>query len=354
MKELYEQYKGKGLTGLCNLGNTCYINSCLQFISNIPELNEYIQFYFKEKTNINQFDDNINFLKEWYDLHVLMWKKNVIISPNRFIGVIQKLSKYKKNELFSGFQQNDTTEFLFFLLSVFHEALKMSHDVEKLKLLQFNEFSSHGIVRKNPFISYFNKYHENNYSLIDTLFGVYCKMDIIEEKTQKCLSSNYENFYILDIGISSTQLNECLSNHFNDEYMNKKNDNQYYDDKEKCYKDVIKRTSIYHFPKYLIIQLKRWNYNLRKNQRIIHYDLDTIDMSSYLHAERKKKNEKKVFELIGIINHSGNVMGGHYFSYIKNFNTKWYMFNDTQVQEIPKSKLLSNKNYCLIYRRINK
>ena len=35
------KYSNKGLTGLCNLGNTCYINLHAN-IKNIHELNEYI------------------------------------------------------------------------------------------------------------------------------------------------------------------------------------------------------------------------------------------------------------------------------------------------------------------------
>ena len=60
--------------------------------------------------------------------------------------------------------------------------------------------------------------------------------------------------------------------------MNEENDNQYFDDKEKCHKDVIKKYAIYYCPKYLIIQMKRWDYNLRKNQRIIHYDNEELDL----------------------------------------------------------------------------
>ena len=40
-------YSGRGLTGLCNLGNTCYINSCMQILSNIHELNEYLNLIHK-------------------------------------------------------------------------------------------------------------------------------------------------------------------------------------------------------------------------------------------------------------------------------------------------------------------
>ena len=335
-----EKYKNRGLTGLVNLGNTCYINSTLQVISNIPELNENINQFNKSEL-FNKNDINMTFLKEWNDLYNLMWSRNVIISPNRFIHVIQNISKKKNNDMFIGFEQQDSTEFIFFIINIFHEALNNNYlDLFKKRIVQLNKSKLH----KN-FIQYYNKYHNDNYSIIDHLFGCYCKIQYIEESTQKVITENYENFYILDLPITDTTLNGCLDNYFSIEHLNKENDNQYYCDKDKEYKDVLKKTSLYYSNNYLIIQLKRWNYNLKKNQRVIHFDINELVLDKYF------IDDKKVcYELFGIINHTGNVFGGHYFSYIKNFNNKWYEFNDTLVKEISIDKLVGNKNYCLIYR----
>ena len=70
-------YSNKGLTGLTNLGNTCYINSCMQILSNIHNFNEYITL-FLENTKTNPDDINILFLREWNDLRELMWKKMLL------------------------------------------------------------------------------------------------------------------------------------------------------------------------------------------------------------------------------------------------------------------------------------
>ena len=339
----YRSYRGKGLTGLANLGNTCYINSSIQFISHIPELNEYIRFFLQQPNILS--DNNVQFLKEWHDLYTLMWSKNCTISPNRFIHMIRRISRQKQNELFSGFMQNDSTEFLFFIIQIFHDALQTSQ-VQNV-LYQQNKNN----IKNKHFATFFSNHHKKSYSKLDDLFSIYMKMDICDTKQKNILSSNYEQFYILDVGITpSFHIEDSLKQHFSSEYMNKENDNQFYDDKEKKLKDVEKKSYIYKSSDYLIVQLKRWNQNLKKNQRIVYYDVNHLDIKPYM-CKTSEYNKNTKYSLFGIINHSGSAMGGHYYSYIKGFDEKWYEFNDTIVKEISLSNLVSNKNYCFIYRR---
>ena len=61
--ENYKQYENKGLTGLANVGNTCYLNSCMQILSHTYILNDFLN---KEnyKKKLNKIPDSI-LLLEW-------------------------------------------------------------------------------------------------------------------------------------------------------------------------------------------------------------------------------------------------------------------------------------------------
>ena len=116
-----ENYKGKGLSGLANLGNTCFVNSCMQIISHTYELNDILEKG-TYKTKLKKTIESALIL-EWDDLRKIMWNDNCIISPGKFIRTVQKVARIKGLEMFTGFSQNDLPEFLLFLIDCFHTSL---------------------------------------------------------------------------------------------------------------------------------------------------------------------------------------------------------------------------------------
>ena len=73
-----------------------------------------------------------------------------------------------------------------------------------------------------------------------------------------------------------------------------------------------------------------------------------VDFSKYV---KGYNSAAYVYDLFGVCNHGGGVMGGHYTASIKNANGKWYAFNDTLVNEIREENVISVHSYCLFYRK---
>ena len=64
----------------------------------------------------------------------------------------------------------------------------------------------------------------------------------------------------------------------------------------------------------------------------------------------------QIYDLYGVIYHSGGLGGGHYVAYTKNLiNNNWYLFDDENVLHIDdsriKDKLNSSGAYVLFYKK---
>ena len=104
----FENYKNKGLSGLTNLGNTCFLNSTMLILSHTYELNNFLNMK-TYKNKLNKNNDAI-ILIEWDNLRNLLWKENCVISPYKFLNTLKQLAEIKGNDNFIRNDENDLSE----------------------------------------------------------------------------------------------------------------------------------------------------------------------------------------------------------------------------------------------------
>ena len=76
----------------------------------------------KWKTRLLKKEDSL-ITMEWDKLRRMMWSENCIISPGGFLDAVQKVAKIKNKDLFTGYAQNDFSEFLVFIMECFHNSI---------------------------------------------------------------------------------------------------------------------------------------------------------------------------------------------------------------------------------------
>uniref|UniRef100_A0A8D3C7G6 Ubiquitin carboxyl-terminal hydrolase 33 n=1 Tax=Scophthalmus maximus TaxID=52904 RepID=A0A8D3C7G6_SCOMX len=114
-----DDVRARGLTGLKNIGNTCYMNAALQALSNCPPLTQF----FLECGGLVRTDKKPALCKSYQKLVSDLWHKNrpsYVVPTNLFQGI------KSINPMFRGYSQQDSQEFLRCLMDQLHEELKES------------------------------------------------------------------------------------------------------------------------------------------------------------------------------------------------------------------------------------
>ena len=128
-KNIREQRNLYGIIGLMNLGNSCYMNSVIQILSNIKSLRDYfLSKNYERDININS-DSKGEIAKAFYDLLNEIWteknqKKEIF--PYKFKNIICKY-----NPLYNNNFGQDAIQFLIFFLSYLSDDLSQGEKLDK-------------------------------------------------------------------------------------------------------------------------------------------------------------------------------------------------------------------------------
>lgn len=351
-------------TRLTNLGNTCYQNSVLHCLIHTPGgFNEYIlsgayldslKFKFNEdkiyKTLIFQYHritDNI----------YKSGKKNIlsIHTWTHLVGI--------KNDVFSGFEQQDAQEFLNYIIDQFSEECG-----QKVLFLP-KKHHNYILTLKNKILNTkadlsWEQFLKKKFSiLVPMFFGLFRTQ--LKYDDSNYMSNTFTPFNIIQLHIPTIEnptIFNCLDLFLEKEILDKHNAIESINSYGKTTGE--KQETIWKLPKYLFFQIKRFKYNdygqvSTKDNTLVKYPIK-LNMNQYIDPNSKYYQLEHKYKLWGVVLHHGFMRGGfsagHYVAFLKNRSDgNWYLYNDdNKPEKIDNPKNLINQNaYLLMYHRID-
>jgi hypothetical protein len=277
-----------------------------------------------------------------------MWETNGVVSPNKFVYNIQLLARAKNREIFTGWAQNDMPEFLLFMIESMHNSLsrqvniringQAKNDLDLLAVKCYEMLSE----------TYAKEYSE----IMDIFYGIYVsEITSIDNSVKHALKP--ECFFMLDLPIPNKPaitIYDCFDEFTKYEVLEK--DNAWLNEKTGQKEDVKKGITFWNFPNILVLTMKRFSpCGQHKVTNMIDFPVTGLDLSKYVSGYNRGNY---VYDLYGVCNHTGNVMGGHYTSFVKNARGEWALFNDTNVIPVKEAnEVVAPMAYCLFYRKKN-
>jgi len=345
-----------GLKGLRNLGNTCFMNSVLQCLSNTRALLEF-SLNDKYSSDINKSTSSMKgqLISAFARLLQDLWKSSSdgCVSPSSFKSAVAKFAPR-----FTGYAQQDAQEFLRYLLQGLAE--DVNRVTSKPKPVIVNDDEEDKLPDLEKAANSWKRYLRYEDSRIGEIFVGQLK------STLKCTtcgwtSTTFDPFWDLSLPLpkafasrgsdGGNSIHSCLALFTKEEILDG-------DERPKCgqckqRRKCTKSFTIQRFPRVLVLHLKRFSggtgsFRGAKLSTLIDFP-HALDLSDFA-SDSKALTARPRYNLYAVSNHSGSTHSGHYTAYCRHpYSGGWYYYNDSRVTKHSKGSVCSAEGYVLFY-----
>ncbi|XP_043250566.1 ubiquitin carboxyl-terminal hydrolase 8-like [Colletes gigas] len=328
-----------GITGLKNLGNSCYMNSIIQCLSNTTHLAKYFtDNLYADDLNTN--DDNgtqCQVVEEVAQVIKALWRGQYkSISPHDLKIAV---GQYKLQ--FESYEQQDSHEFLTFLLDWMHNDLRKNCKAP-LEMTVAEEAWDKAMNSQKSIISdlFFGQ-------LRSTITCSFCKQ----------ISTTYETFNSLTTSLPHSNrctLNDCILR-----FVTGQKVVGWKCPKCQTAREAMKKFDFVKLAPVIVIHLNRFAESggwLEKRNTAVDFPLTGFNLKPHLVMDNNTPTTSNMrsysYSLYAMSNHYGTMEGGHYTAFCKNAaQNKWYKYDDQTVTEVTENQVRSQNTsaYLLFY-----
>lgn len=382
--------------GLINNGNTCFVNSTLQCLNWTPGFIKVLPDFSGERSDTSIFLSKLNHVLNLCSQMPDGKSKFGPVSTAELLSSMSPLASHLVAPTNSPQYQQDTAEFLLWLLNHLHNTLRTQsdgqtglhtslapnyiNDMKEIKKMCEATIKEVGSSDTQAIREPMSKLAEVDWSLnwqdhSSTLYDLFMGQILEARECQNCkkVTMNIEYFTLLPLPIPlsnhnhTSALKECLQKFSKEEELVQDNMITCSCTTGDSLAPATRLALLSIIPKSLIIQLTRFSYDSSrhaafKNDTPVYFP-QHIDISPHTMQYRLNSGQQQQpmrYELHAFCVHSGaqSTSFGHYVAFCKTVKQEWYFFNDDRVVHISdieaelKSEYVLCNAYLLFYHAL--
>jgi ubiquitin C-terminal hydrolase len=336
-KDYRSEVANKGIVGLRNLGNTCYMNSILQCLARLPPLVSSISRISKSDVNSkSKLEGKLAFAFKDFVVELRNSNNHSVVNPFEIKSQIGRFSRQ-----FSGYDQQDSSEFFrCFLDALGQELNRVRNRTSYCEMTGSTKEEVRKVADR-----WWNYSLSREDSIINDVFQGQLASIITCSKC-KYGSISCDPFLSLNLpspeSFSRAEVEDMLEIYFKPTVL----PSSYICENCKKTGCCSQKIEIFRFPQVLVLQVKRFQVNAFSRTRL-NTEVRMREELSLKSFACEQGEGPKNYWLKGISHHTGTLYFGHYIAECKE-ETGWYCFDDSRAYNVspPGS---SSSAYLLFY-----